>query len=479
MEEEIRSYPRSGFSPAQRIGTDAGASRESSLDRETALTQTLAVDPYHSTFQVRSVRKRLSLGYPFLWAAVLLVPLRQAFSTVDPATDWPAWRGPTRDGVAAPGQNPPLHWSETDGVLWKALVPGRGHGSPTVVGDHVYLPTADAETQSILCLSRDTGQRVWETKVHGAQPDPGHHSNSSAASSTVACDGERLYISFLNSGAVYTSALSLDGRLLWQHKVCDFVTHQGFGSSPVLYGSLVIVSADHRGGGVIAALNRDTGDLVWSQPRPKIPNYTSPAVVQAAGRPQVILAGCNLISSFDPLSGKKLWELSGSTEECVVTPVTDGTRVFTSGGYPKNHTVAVFADGSNRIAWQNTARVYVPSMIQKEGYLYAVMDAGVAVCWAADSGTEMWKERLGGDFFASPVMVGTRIYATNLRGKTSVFEATPKHFELLAQNQLGNEVYASPVICGSRIYLRVATHGDKREEYLYCIGNAPAEKASP
>jgi outer membrane protein assembly factor BamB len=189
----------------------------------------------------------------------------------------------------------------------------------------------------------------------------------------------------------------------------------------------------------------------------------------------VVLAGCNLISSFDPLTGKKNWELNGSTEECVVTPVTDGTRIFTSGGYPKNHTVAVIADGSDRIAWQNSSRVYVPSMIQKDGYLYAVMDAGVAVCWASDTGTEIWKERLGGDFFATPVMVGDRIYATNLAGKTYVFQATPNHFELLAQNQLGDEAYSSPVICGSRVYLRVAKHADTRQEILFCIGNEPAQ----
>ena len=432
--------------------------------------------PHDIISSARSIGQRVALRHLFLCAAGILVPLSQAFSAVDPAMDWPAWRGPTRDGVAAPGQNPPLQWSETEGVLWKAPVPGRGHGSPTIVGDHVYLATADREKQSVLCLNRNTGQRIWETKVHGGQPDPGHHSNSSAASSTVACDGTRLYVNFLNDGAVYTSALDVQGKLLWQHKVCDFVTHQGFGSSPVLYESLVIVSADNRGGGVIAALDRETGALVWNQPRPKIPNYTTPAIVRAGGRTQVVLAGCNLISSFDPADGKKLWELNGSTEECVVTPVTDGTRVFTSGGYPKNHTVAVFADGSNRVAWQNTARVYVPSMIQNEGYLYAVMDAGLAVCWAADTGKEMWKERLGGDFFASPVMVGHRIYATNLRAKTFVFDATPSRFELLAQNQLGDEAYASPVICGSRIYLRVAAHGDKREEYLYCIGKAAADK---
>jgi len=456
-------------SPAVETGAIAAQQQENvPLDRQTLLEQTRFVHLLVSLTCL--MRRALPVVRLFLCASVSFVRPGPAYAAVNSANDWPAWRGPTSDGIAAPGQDPTLHWSESEGVSWKTALPGRGHSSPTVVGDHIYLATADASDQWVLCLNRSNGQRVWETRVHTGKADPGHHSNSSAASSTAACDGSRVYINFLNDGDVYTSALDLTGKLLWQHKVCGFVTHQGFGSSPVLYGKLVIVSADNRGGGVIAALNRDTGDEVWSQPRPKIPNYTSPAVLKAAGRAQVILAGCNLISSFDPDNGKKLWELNGSTEECVVTPVTDGTRIFTSGGYPKNHTVAVFADGSSRVAWQNTARVYVPSMIQKDGYLYAVMDAGVAVCWAADTGDQMWKERLGGDFFASPVMVGDRIYATNVRAKTFVFEATPKHFEILAQNQLGDEAYASPVICGGRIYLRVATHGDNRQEYLYCIG---------
>jgi outer membrane protein assembly factor BamB len=342
------------------------------------------------------------------------------------------------------------------------------------VGNRIYLATADQTegTQSVLCLDRNTGKLVWQTEVHGSRADPGKHSNSSAASSTVACDGERLFINFLNASAVHTTALSLDGRILWQQKICDFVTHQGFASSPVVHESLVLVAADHKGGGVIAGLDRKTGRIVWSESRPKHHNYTTPSVIQAGGRTQMVMAGCNLITSRDPLTGRKIWEVDGSTEECVVTAVTDGTRVFTSGGYPKNHAVAMMADGSGKVAWQNTARVYVPSMILKEGHLYAVMDAGLAVCWKADTGEELWKERLGGDFFASPVMVGDRIYATNVRGRTFVFQATRTSFKILAQNQLGEEAYASPVICGSRIYLRTARRDENRQEFLYCIGNA-------
>ncbi len=406
-------------------------------------------------------------------ASALVLSTCAVNSAIDPAKDWPAWRGPTRDGIAASGQNPPVQWSETEGILWKAPIPGRGHGSPTVVGDRIYLATADRvkQTQSVLCLDRLTGKVVWQTEVHASLAEPGKHSNSSAASSTVACDGERLFINFLNGGAVHTTALAPDGKVLWQRKICDFLTHQGFASSPYLHEALVLVSADNKGGGVIAALDRKTGRTVWTESRPKHHNYTSPAIVQADGRAQMVMAGCNLITSLDPSTGRKLWEVNGSTEECVGSVVTDGVRVFASGGYPKNHTVAVMADGSGKVAWQNTTRIYVPSMIARDGHLFAVLDAGLAVCWKSDTGEELWKERLGGDFFASPVMVGDRIYASNVAGKTFVFIATPKTFQLLAANQLADEAYASPVICDSRVYLRVAKKGEARQEFLYCVGS--------
>jgi outer membrane protein assembly factor BamB len=409
----------------------------------------------------------------------LVLSASAAFSAVNPALDWPAWRGPTFDGIAASGQNPPVQWGETESIVWKTPIPGRGHGSPTVVGDRIFLATADRvkQSQSVLCLDRLTGRLVWQTEVHGSKADPGKHSNSSAASSTVACDGEQLFINFLNGGAVYTTALDVNGRLLWQQKICDYVTHQGFASSPVIHESLVLVSADHRGGGVVVGLDRKTGKIVWSESRPKLPNYTTPAILKAAGRTQMVMAGCNLVTSLDPLTGKKLWEVAGSTEECVGSAVTDGVRIFAGGGYPRNHTMAMMADGSGTVAWENKTRVYVPTMIAKAGHLYAVIDAGMAICWKSDTGEELWKERLGGDFFASPVIVDDRIYASNVGGKTFVFEATPKSFKLLAQNQLGDEAYASPVICGGRVYLRVAKKGESRQEFLYCVGNkgAPAQ----
>lgn len=392
------------------------------------------------------------------------------------ATDWPWWRGPHRNGVAAAGQKPPLKWSDSENVFWKSPVPGRGHGSATVVGDQVFLAIAehDREVQSLLCLKRQTGEKLWQTELHQggfAEVLTKGNKKASLASSTPACDGQRVFINFLHKGAIYTTALSREGKPLWQTKITDYVLHQGFGSSPAIYSSLVIVSADNKGTGAIVGLDRATGREVWRQERPKFPNYTSPIILNVAGREQLFFTGCDLVTSFDPLTGKKLWEIDGSTTECVTSTVTDGQLIFTSGGYPKNHLSAVRADGSGKVVWENGSRVYVPSMLVRDGHLFSVLDAGVAMCWKCDSGAEVWKQRIGGVFSASPVLVGEHIYATNEAGQTFVFKATPAKYELVAENQLGEDVYATPTFCGSRIYMRVANQvNGQRQETLYCLG---------
>jgi outer membrane protein assembly factor BamB len=389
------------------------------------------------------------------------------------ATDWPAWRGAKGDGIADPNQQPPLKWSKTENVLWKSKVPGRGHSSPTVVGDRVFLATAeeDREIQSVICYDRQSGKQLWKTQVHEGGLERKGNKKSTQASATVACDGERLYINFLNRGAIYTTALDLHGKQLWQTKVSDFKTHQGFGSSPTLHGSLVYVTTDSPGGGVVAALDRATGNAAWKQERPEKANYASAVVYHIGGKAQVFVQGCDLVSAFDPDTGKKLWEVEGATTECVTNIVTDGERVFVSGGYPKRHVQAIVADGSGKTAWENTAQVYVPSMIVHQGYLYGMQDNGVAMCWKADTGEEMWKSRVGGTHTASLVLVGDLLLATNESGHSFIFKASPKKFELVAENQLGDEAYATPTICGGHIYMRIVEKNEgQHEEWLYCLG---------
>ena len=386
--------------------------------------------------------------------------------------DWPWWRGPSHDGHAAAGQTVPLTWSDTENVLWSADVPGRGSSSPTVVGDRVYLTSCDeaAGSQSVHAFDRTTGRLVWTRQVH-ASGAMRKNERSTGASSSVTCDGERLFVAFPTSGAVVITALSPAGEQVWQVTLCEYLIHQGYGASPLLYDDTVIAVADHKGGGAVAALDRRTGKVVWKKPRPPFPNYSSPIVFRLFGRDQLILIGCDKVISHDPATGETLWEREGATTECVTTPVTDGERVFTSGGYPKNHVSAVRADGSTKIDWQNGEREYVPSMIIHDGHLYGVLDAGIAVCWEAATGRERWKHRLGGNFSASPVLLDGRIFVTSEAGQTHIFPARPDRFESLAVNRLGDEAWATPAICGDRIYFRVATGtGAERREQLVCIG---------
>lgn len=398
--------------------------------------------------------------------------------TLAQADDWPWWRGPNRDGIADSKQKPPVTFSPTENVRWVADVPGRGHGSPIVAQGRVYLAAADDDRQIqwVLCYARDTGEALWRSKIHeGGFPEK-MNSKASNASSSPAFDGERLFINFLHDGAVYTTALDLKGEQLWQRKITDYVLHQGYGSSPAIYESLVIVSADNKAGGAVCALNREDGKIVWRSERPKTPNYASPIILHVAGRDQVILTGCDLITSYDPLTGNKLWEMEGATTECVTSTVTDGKHVYSSGGYPKNHVSAVVADGSGKLVWENNTRVYVPSMFIREGYLYGMMDAGVLVCWKSDTGERMWRHRVGNPFTASPVPVGDLVYAPSETGDFYVVKATPEGADTIAENKLGDQIYATPVIVDGQIFVRVAhDEGGARVEKLYCLEETGTE----
>ncbi|MDP6035451.1 MAG: PQQ-binding-like beta-propeller repeat protein, partial [Verrucomicrobiota bacterium] len=357
---------------------------------------------------------------------------QQAPAAFNP-TDWPMWRGLHGDGHAKAVKGLPLKWNDSRNVIWKIALPGRGHSTPTIVGNRIYLATAETEkqVQSVLCFEKATGKLIWKTPVHKGNFVKGGNKHKSDASSSVVCDGTQLYVSFPNNNKIHTTALGMEGKVLWQRAVTDYVIHQGFGTSPTVYRDVVVAKADSKEiGGAVVGLNKKSGQIIWKINRPKYPNYTTPVMVTAHGKLQMVFAGAELITSIDPLTGKKHWEFPGSTQECVATAVTDGKRIFVSGGWPKNHIAAIEADGSGKITWQNSARVYVPSMLMKDGHLYAAMDAGFAACWDSATGRELWKERLGGAFFASPVLVGERIYATNLAGKTFVYSTNPKEFRL-------------------------------------------------
>ena len=412
----------------------------------------------------------------FLAFSMLAIPAMADDLTLSDS-DWAWWRGPNSNGVANANPNVPTTWDAETNIVWRAPVPGRGHGSPVIVGDKVFLATADesSQVQSVICFSRENGDVLWQTEVHrgGFEADGRQgHPRSTKASSTVACDGERVFTNFWNDNAVYTTALDMDGKQLWQHKITDYTMHQGYGSSPTIYGPLVIVSADNKGGGAIVGLDRVTGKEVWRHQRPEKPNYCSPIVHNIDGKDQVILVGCDKILSLDPLTGKVNWDVAGATTECVTSVLSDGKNVVTSGGYPEDHISVVRADGSGEALWRNNVRVYVPSMLLHEGHIYVANDNGEVHCYEVESGKLVWEERVREKFATSPVLVGDNIYATGMRGKTFIFKASPEGYQQVAENDLpAEDVQASAAICGDRIYMRIADKvDDARQEFLYCIG---------
>lgn len=388
-------------------------------------------------------------------------------------SDWPWWRGPDRNGHGKQ-QEVPLEWDETKNIVWKTPIPGRGHGSPSIVSDSIFIATADeqTQTQSVISFDRSTGNQEWITQVHANGWEGRIHKRNTQASTTVACDGEHVFAVFMYDEAIWLTALSLEGSILWQVQASDFVSHWGYSTSPVLYKDLIIVASDHKGGGNLSGFDRKTGVQVWNAERPAIPNYASPVIYNINGKDQLILPGCELMASYDPNTGREFWSMPATTREIVGSAVTDGKHVYASGGYPKNETVCIKADSSNEIVWSNPIRTYAPSMLIADGYLYSMTDTGLAHCWNATNGDLMWREKINGDFSASPTLIGDTIFVSSEQGKTIVFKANPERFELLAQNQLGNETWSSPVISDNCIYLRVAhTDDEQRNEFLYAIGN--------
>jgi outer membrane protein assembly factor BamB len=387
------------------------------------------------------------------------------------AEDWPGWRGPRADGTVS-DSGYPLHWTRTQKVRWKTLIPGAGHSSPVVSKGRVFVTSCvEPEKKRMLyCVDRASGKVLWERCVLVAELEKKHGENS-WASSTPAADGERVYVSFLDRPRMRVYCYDYAGNRLWEASPGEFHSQHGFCSPPVLYKDLVILNGDQDAEAYIVALDRKTGAERWRADRPnRTRSYCPPVVVEMAGKKQLVLTGSKSVASYDPDTGKQLWIVNGPTEQFVSSVVFHDGLVLLTAGFPVYWVMAIDPGGSGdvtrtHVRWsKKNEGTYVPSPVASGGKLFLVDDIHYkASCWDVKTGKMEWQEQLGrARFRASAVLAEGRVYFTATDGVTYVVKAGDD-YELLAKNPLGEPVYASPAFSGGDIFIRGAKH-------LWCVG---------
>jgi outer membrane protein assembly factor BamB len=385
------------------------------------------------------------------------------------AEEWPGWRGPRGDGTSAE-TSLPVRWSVDENVRWKVSVPGAGHSSPLIWGDRVFITACREEKKErlLLCYDRHDGKLLWERVVLTAPLERKHQFNT-CASSTPVTDGAHIWVTFVAQPRVVVVCYDFSGIKVWEKSPGEFHSVHGYCSAPVLFHDLVIFNEDQDDpAAFVVALDKNTGSERWRIQRPGVRSYCPPLIADAAGKTQMVLSGSNHVTSYDPASGKLIWQIDGPTEQFVASFVYHDGLFFMTGGFPERHVLAIRPDGAgdvteSHVAWRTTKGAgYVPSPVAWDHHIFLVTDEGVATCWEAKTGKQCWQERLGRRHHASPVVADGKLYFTDVEGTTYVLSAEPA-FKVLAKNSFGEECSASPAVSDGNLFYRTAHH-------LWCIG---------
>ncbi len=406
--------------------------------------------------------------------------------------DWSAWRGPFENGMAR--GEAPTTWSDTQNVAWKTEIPGRGHSSPVVYGDFMFITTAVPEGPLsggggggrgpgggfaanvphrflVMCLNRKTGKVLWEREALEATPHEGYHFRyGSFASSSPVTDGKHVYAFFGSRGLfVYT----MEGKLAWQKSFSPMRMRLAFGegTAPVLHDNTLLLGFDQEEGSYLLALDKTTGKQIWKVDRDEPSAWSPPLVLTHEGQKQIIVAATNKTRAYEFATGKLIWECAGLGTNVIPAPVTAKGIVYVMSGHRDPNLMAIRLGrkgdltGTDAIVWQNKrANSYTPSPVLINDRLYFVSDNGFFSCLNALTGEVLFQERFSKpyNFKASPVGADGKIYLSTEEGDVLVMKIADK-MEILATNTLKDEVFiASPAVVGGDLYLR-------SQKAIYCI----------
>jgi outer membrane protein assembly factor BamB len=393
--------------------------------------------------------------------------------------DWSRWRGPNNDGMAR--GDAPLEWSSTRNVAWKLPIPGRGHSSPVVWGNKLFITTAvpavagaarSEHSFRLLCIDRNTGKLLWEREATKATPHEAHHAQyGSYASHTPATDGKHV-VAFYGSRGVYV--YDLEGKPVWNKQFPPMRMRMQFGEgvAPVLDENTLYLKFDQERGSYMLALDKTTGKELWRVDRDEADSWSAPLVLTHAGKKMVVVSGGTKTRAYNPADGKVIWEASGLGMNVIPAPVTSEGVVYVMSGFRNPNLLAIQLGregdltGTDAILWKNDrGNSYTPSPVLHDGKLYVLTDSGMLSCFNAKTGEAYYRQqRLPKpyNFKASPVGINGKLYLASEEGDVIVVKMGDK-YEVLAINQMPDQTFvATPAVVEGNLYLR-------SQDHLYCI----------
>ncbi len=412
------------------------------------------------------------------------------------AANWPAWNGPSGSGVS-PENHLPQHWSASENVRWKTPLPDRGNSSPIVWGDRIFLTQAvESEgRRGVMCLDRVTGKLVWQSSVVFQEKEETHEANPSCSASPVT-DGKRVFAWFGSAGVV---SYDFRGKELWRRDLGRQAHQWGYAASPVLQGDFCLVHFGPGERSFLMALDQATGRTVWQVDLPPARparrtdgfsgdqrggvtgSWSTPLVVSANGRDEVIMSWPEQVRAYDPRNGHELWRCDGLNPLIYTSPIQGEGVVVAMGGF-LGTTIAVRLGGQGDVTathrlWQSVrTKNRLGSGVVRDGHVYVLNTEGIAECLELLTGRKVWEERLRGrgaksESWSSMVLAGDSIYVLNQSGETYVLKASPK-FAMVAVNSLDGELTNSTLaVSDGQLFIRTHKH-------LWCIAETQPAPAS-
>lgn len=406
------------------------------------------------------------------------------------AQEWTRFRGPNGSGIS-PAKNIPLKWTSDD-YNWEIELPVQGSSSPVLWGKRIFLlgDDADKAQRSVLCIDADSGRILWRRDY----PVKQHylHRDNDFASATPCVDADGIIVVWSNPEQLLMTALSLDGKEMWQRDLGPYKGLHGSSNSPILADGLVVLANDQMdpkrfawylpegtnmdpGNSFLIALDRKTGKTRWKVKRKsELAGYATPCIRRSGGRTEVVFTStAHGITAVDLQSGRISWEIDKIWDNRTVSsPQLFGDLVFGSfgKGLSGQRLVAVRpqkpGSAKGELVYDIRRSVpLVPCFVVKDGLLYLWTDGGIVTCVDATTGKEHWRERVRGEFYSSPIWILGRLYCISKRGQIVVLAAGRK-FEVLARMELGDKTFATPAIANGVMYLRTQTR-------LYSLGKTP------